>query len=520
MKKIMEGGKSFFYKAILVTFGIVISVTVFCIFFLKRIIFVSVMNRTAENNVLYFLLAFFCSFGIFLLLKCIWKAEAVIDKKKLFFIMAAASVLVYGIQIIIIKHIWFETGWDVTCVYYDAVHRAEEGTLLGAHEYFAISPNNIMLTFVFANICRVLYLIGIRSYYPILCCIGAMLINVSGFLVFAIVCKLSKSVKTALVTWCIFTALIGLSPWMCVPYSDVYAIWFPIVIFYLYLLSPEKLSGKAAKWIGIGFLSKFGYEIKPTASIITIAIVLILLIHFLEKKDRKKTLVELLFLGVGCLLGIGFSIYAEKYMGFLPDRDKDLPIAHYLMLGQNDNTYGVFSGTDRSFTLQFDTKGEKIENDLRVAKERVLARGITGNIKFYLIKNMVNYDNGTFSWAYEGEFFKDVSLREDRLSIFLRDIYYPDGKYHRAYSTFCQGIWILTLAGCVGIVFDRNRMEFVVPALAVLGLTLFLLLFEARARYLFLYTPVYLLLGGIGLKNLYFGLIEKLRYFMNRERHG
>lgn len=520
MKETMEGRKSFFYKAILMTFGIVVSATVFCMFFLKRIISVPSMNRTQGNNGLYFLAAFICSFGIFILLKRIWKAEAPSDKKKLFLIMAAASALVYAIQLIIIKHIWFETGWDVTCVYHDAVHRAEDGTLLGAHEYFVISPNNIMLTFVFSNICRILYLLGIRGYYPILCCIGAMLVNSSGFLVFAAAHKLSRSVKTALATWCVYTVLIGLSPWMCVPYSDVYAIWFPIVIFYLYLLSPEKLPGKAAKWIGIGFLSKFGYEIKPTVSIITIAIVLLLLVHLFEKKERKNTLAALLFLAIGFLVGIGFSIYAEKYMGFLPDRDKDLPVAHYLMLGQNDNTYGVFSGTDRSFTLQFDTKEEKIANNLRVAKERVLARGLAGNIRFYLIKNMVNYDNGTFSWAYEGEFFKDVSVREDRLSLFLRNIYYPEGKYHRIYSTFCQGIWILMLAGSVGIVFDRNRMEFAAPALAILGLTLFLLLFEARARYLFLYTPVYLLLGGIGLKNLYLGLMEKIRYFMNRERHG
>lgn len=520
MKEAVKSRKDFFYGAILTTFGFISLITVFCMFFLKSIIPCPVMNRTLGKNVLYFCAAFICTFGIFALLKSVWKAEAAIERKKLLMIMAAASVLVYGVQLVIIRHIWFETGWDVTCVYYDAVHRAEDGALLGAHEYFTTSPNNIMLTFVFSNICRILYLAGIRGYYPVLCCIGALLVNASGFLVFLIACRLTMSVKTALVTWCIYVVLIGLSPWMCVPYSDVYAIWFPIVIFYLYIAKPERLAGKAAKWAGIGFLTKFGYEIKPTVSIITIAIVLILTVHLLEKEDRKKTCFEILFLGAGCLLGVAFSVYAEKYMGFLPDRNKDLPVAHYLMMGQNDDTYGVFSGADRSFTLQFATREEKIRNDLRVAKERIVSRGIGGNIRFYLIKNMVNYDNGTFSWAYEGDFFKDVSVREDGFSIFLRNIYYPDGRYHRIYSTVCQGIWILTLAGGVGIVFDRNRMSFVVPALAVLGLTLFLLLFEARARYLFLYTPVYMLMGGIGLKNIYSGLLTKIQYFMSRERHG
>jgi len=520
MKEEINSRKIFFYKAILFTFGIVISITVFCMLFLKWILPCPVMNRTLGNNVFYFFAAFIGSFAGYVLLKKVWKAEAGLDKKKIMIGMVAASAFVYVVQLIIIRHIWFETGWDVTCVYHDAVHRAEDGTLLGAHEYFTTSPNNIMLTFAFSIICRILYLAGITGYYPVLCCIGALLINTSGFLVFLIVCRLTGSVKTALITWGIYTALIGLSPWMCVPYSDVYAIWFPVVIFYLYLAEPERMWGKAAKWAGIGFLTKFGYEIKPTVSIITIAMVLILLVHLLEKPDRRKTASGLLLLGAGCLLGVAFSVYAEKYMGFLPDRDKDLPVAHYLMLGQNGDTYGVFSGADRSFTLQFATKEEKIKNDLRVAKERVISRGIGGNIRFFLIKNMVNYDNGTFSWAYEGEFFKDVSVREDSVSLFLRDIYYPEGKYHRIYSTVCQGIWILMLAGCVGIVIDRNRAGFALPALAILGLTLFLLLFEARARYLFLYTPLYVLSGGVGLKNLYSGFIAKIQCFMSRERHG
>jgi ABC-type Na+ efflux pump permease subunit len=41
---------------------------------------------------------------------------------------------------------------------------------------------------------------------------------------------------------------------------------------------------------------------------------------------------------------------------------------------------------------------------------------------------------------------------------------------------------------------------------AILGLTIFELLFEARARYLYCYAPVYAILGVLGLRQLFWRL--------------
>ena len=502
-EQIKTDQKAFLYKVILYAFEATVSVTVFCMMFLKRIISCPPMNRTKGNNVLYLGIAFLGCFVICLLFKKIWKAEWKYNRRQFICIIMAASVFAYIIQLIILKCIWFETGWDVTCVYYDAVHRAEEGTLLGAHEYFTMHPNNVMLTFLFSVICRILHLAGLNNYYPILCCIGAFLVNIAGMLMFLIAFRLTKSIKTTVITWSIYTIFVSFSPWICVPYSDVYSMLFPISIFYLFLTKPEKTIWKAARWAGIGFLTVFGYEIKPTACIITIAIILIVCMTQALEKKWKQIVFDMFLLAVGFLLGGLFTYGGRLYIGFIADGNKAFPVAHYLMLGQNEDSYGVFNGEDWNFTVQFDTKEEKIKNELQAAKDRFLEKGLTGNIKFLLIKNMVNYDNGTFSWAYEGDFFRDVSAREDRLSVFLRNIYYPDGKYHYVYSVICQGIWILLLTGCIGIFMERPRMELAVAELAVLGLTLFLLIFESRARYLFLYMPMYVLLGGIGLKNIY-----------------
>lgn len=504
-----------FYSIIKKTFGLVIAFTFFSMLFLKKAINCPAMNRTEGHDGLYFCFMFVFTFTVFMIIRKFWK-EKQYDRKRIHYVMVVVSVLIYAVQLLILRCIWFETGWDVTCVYYDAVHRAEEGILLGSHEYFTVSPNNVMLTFIFAVICKILNIVGIRQYYLVLCCIGAFLINTAGYMVFQTVFKLSESIKTSVVAWSVYTLFISLSPWMSVPYTDVYTIIFPIGIFYLLLCRPKKNLFKIGKWIFIGFLTILGYYIKPTAAIMTIAIVLVHFINLFVEKNKKYNVIVMILLVVGCLSGILFNIYAKQYMGFVEDEDKALPIAHYLMLGQNDKTYGVFDNEDRNLTLSFATKEEKIANGLKVAKERFMVRGFLGNLRFFTIKNMVNYNNGTFSWAYEGDFFKDVSIKNDKISVFLRDVYYPEGEYHKKYAEFCQGIWLIILFGCIGLMKEEQWEKYVVPMLAVLGITAFLLIFESRARYLFLFTPVYVALGSIGLKNIYANLEQKIHYFIKR----
>lgn len=490
-------------KCVWIIWGIFTVYTFINMLFLKKITQMPSMNATDGYNILYFAVAGLISFLIFTLLKKYGK-QRISESRKYRYILIGCSLLLYMLQLVIIKSIWFETGWDMSCVYYDAIHRAEEGTLLGAHGYFTMHPNNMFLTFIFSLFDKILYTIGITRYYILLCCLGALLLNISGLFVYHIVRKMTNSCRTAIIAWIIYACFIGISPWICVPYTDVYSIIFPIMIYSLYLWKPGKQWKNISRWILIGFLTVTGYHIKPTVAIITIAIAIELIIRLLENKTVwKNCILALTAATVGCIMGIGLYAFSVQYMGFIPDKDREFPVAHYWMLGQNDRTYGAFAGEDWNFVTSFETREDKVTNSVEGAKERIRNRGILGNIRFYSVKNMVNYDNATFSWAYEGDFFVDIPSGTNGLSKILKSIYYPDGKYYKTYATICQGVWLVLFFGCIGVLWDKNRKYMEVPCIAIIGLTIFLLLFESRARYIFLYTPVYVLLGCIGIRNIY-----------------
>jgi hypothetical protein len=175
---------------------------------------------------------------------------------------------------------------------------------------------------------------------------------------------------------------------------------------------------------------------------------------------------------------------------------KKINMIHYLAMGQNNETNGIFSATDYL---------ESLENDdsynIEKFKSRVMGRTIGNTITFYRNKILINYNDGSFSWIGEGGFFYQLYEPKHNLYLFMRDIYYG-GKYYHIYLNIVQFIWIFVILCCPFIFFRKNDKDKVVLILSQIGITAFLLIFEARARYLYCYSPIIVLIGFLGYNEL------------------
>lgn len=78
------------------------------------------------------------------------------------------------------------------------------------------------------------------------------------------------------------------SPWIIIPYSDTYAVFFTTSVLYVYL-NKNYMNRYLATFLII-FLTFVGYKIKPTVVIILIAIIFIELwkLIFSKEKDSLK----------------------------------------------------------------------------------------------------------------------------------------------------------------------------------------------------------------------------------------
>ena len=69
--------------------------------------------------------------------------------------------------------------------------------------------------------------------------------------------------------------------------------------------------------------------------------------------------------------------------------------------------------------------------------------------------------------------------------------------------TVKQIIWVFVMgAVAVSGLGKENRQEVIVLMLSIVGLTLFEVLFEARARYLYTYAPLFCILDASGIEKL------------------
>lgn len=309
----------------------------------------------------------------------------------------------------------------------------------------------------------------------------------------------------------------GLSPWMVICYSDQLGIILPICSFYFFT-KPASGKYKEEMYLSLSVIfACIGYFIKPQCFIILIAIVTFEILR-LCRKGEKGRFQRIVVIAVSAALTftatqLGISIASKKY-GIESEPQAKFGMSHFLAMGLNPVERGVYSQEDVDFSSSFSTVKERNAANTEKALERLKSMGFKDVLRFYTGKALTVYNDGTFAWHCEGKFFANVYPEPNlRSAPFLRNIYYQNSKSNLIMTTAEQFVWIVILLLSFMAAFTRNEgnknSEIAILMLSIIGLTVFELLFEARARYLYTYIPIFCLLATMGASNIY-GLLDKL----------
>lgn len=422
-----------------------------------------------------------------------------LSERGFFLVIIGFYALLLLVQLFISYHICFIPGWDVgvlTDVANDIANH-NGGNVERAAHYFGMYPNNLVLLYIFAA----LYKVGSAVFWrPYVLLVGMAVGAVWLSLLLATLCvyKLTGSRRTTVVCTMISAALIGLSPWITVPYSDSIGMFFPTAALFSYLYCRKP----AIRYFLAAFFSAFGRFIKPTALIFFIALMIIVLCRLTVRRQNLKRLfvsVAAIAFGVATAFGARGLILSADYL--TPEPEEEFGISHFLMMGLNPDTNGVFSGNDVEFSESFPTKQERKQANLSCAAERLNGMGVSGCIKLFARKTIQNYNDGSFGWGREGDFYYILNESQSSVREFLRDLFYDTGENWQYLAVIQQTLWFVVLIGCIFCVLPSGRDELGrdLIALTLLGLSAFLLLFECRARYLYIYSPFFAMLFACGL---------------------
>lgn len=431
----------------------------------------------------------------FILVYC-YHSKKEITNKKYFVVLGSISIIAYTLQLIMQKYSTCNIRWDAGVINRNVKYFFYSNEILSP-TYFTRYPNNIFILFIQVIIKKIPFIGNLDSVILIA---NALLVNLSGVFTSLTVRNLTQNNKTSLLVYLISTPLILLSPWILVAYTDTFAILFPIIVLYIYT-KPQK---KYLHYFFIVFLSFLGYYIKPTVIIILIAITIVEIFdkfHRLFQKNKsniKKIMLTFLMIALGIIIPIQIQTIAKNYLNFSPSKNTvEFNWLHFLAMGQNNETYGVYSQDDVIDSIEQGTK-QNIDKFI----DRITNRSLKDHIEFVTKKTLINFNDSGFSWDGEGSNYLIKSKNPTKLSNIIESIIYDTGKYYEYFLLIIQWIWLLVLFFCLFIPKTTNTKNELVIMLTLIGITLFLTIFEARNRYLYCYSPIFVVGCIIGIKNL------------------
>lgn len=453
-------------------------------------------------------------------------------------VVLIGTIILIVLQLFIIAGARFIAGWDVWFI-----TNIGDATQV---EYFSRYPNQLFLYGAFTGIAHFLQALGISNYYLGLICLSSLSVAACVPMT-AYIAKRIAGHAVGYGALVLSAVMCGLSPWIMVPYSDTFGMFFTVFILWCYVCLDKQVQNQdeqtsalagvhidaridartCCRWFLIGLATVVGYAIKPTVIFVFVAIVVSELIQWLAlrgsrdprdscnsydsrnslasrssqtsqgSRDLRKTATAIVACAFGVVLAFALTSIV-KNSTYDVDENAAFSATHFLMMGANPVSGGVWSVSDVELSDAANTPEERSRANLAEFKNRVMAMDSPQANLFLLKKLLTNFADGTFAWEIEGDFYTQIIGTNEAVLGFY-GISSDASLDNNTFAPLSQVLWLFVLVGCILIVLGHRPLKAeTVIAFTLLMLSAFLMLFEARARYLFLYLPFFIILGTMG----------------------
>lgn len=419
-------------------------------------------------------------------------------------------------QIFVISQYYFHTNWDVQQVTGAATALAEGQPVDDFKDYFRWNPNNLFLTRIFSLIFFVTGPLWGHScsLLPLLV-LQCMMSWISGLMLVQTAIHIWKqqqgnsqsAASIAIAVYLFYWLVTGTSPWWSIPYSDIWGLATIVTVTWLATAAPFK-----RQWLRIiiiATISIIGYSIKPQTLFISFSLAIVAIAQHLAKGHKFIHLAKpASFAASGILVGLLIVNLSMVGCPFNLHPSTALGASHYIMMGANYQSIGIYSAEDVDFSHSFHNKSERRREELKRAGGRYKAMGFSNTMLLWGRKILLNFSDGTFYWGREGNFYREIPDHSGPVASATRELYYTSGKYIDNWRVAMTSVWLgmILLAMLAAIPYKRreNNSNAIIHAimLTVIMATLFHMICEARSRYLFCFTPMFVLLAVEGLRRI------------------
>lgn len=385
--------------------------------------------------------------------------------------------------------------FDVGAIHHAAIEWVETGDFKSYHEYFYFFPNNLgSMTFLFV-IFKAASIIGITDFYAVAVFVTSIMLS-SSMLIVSLICRRLFDVRHAVFVLVLYALSVQFYFMGGAVYTDALSMLFPVLFFYLYLISYDKEGkDKLITYILMGLAAALGSLLKFTVVIMVIAVIIHMILNTKPKEVLKAAVC---FIGV---IAISTSLFNSfMYSTHLDKKiadENNTPYIHWVMMGLSAD--GMYNPNDYNLTRNTDHTIRDSVLKKEISK-RIDNLGFSGMYDLLLSKAARNFGDGTYGIA-------DCLSCDPLNETSLRDWLTHGSKNYPIYSHYATSIHIAILILMLAMSFSfiwnkgeqRNRLLPVYTA--IFGIFLFLLAWESNRRYFSNFAPMIFIAGAGGIDN-------------------
>lgn len=416
------------------------------------------------------------------------------------FIILISVLIMFIVQLTVGYLLLSKPDTDMDIVNHYALKFAEKGHFniiqrnYNAGKYYMIRyPNNHFILFFLSFIYRISYLLtgSVPRFLPVV--INVIAINLSVLMTVMLSRRLFGERKSLFVLLlCVLFA--PFYTYTSYYYTDSLSL--PLSVSIVYFLSISIRTGhRRRRYIYFalcGVLMFLGFKMKGSLAILLVGAV----IYLFLKINLKRALCAFLAIVIG--FGTSYAIYtaAFKSSGIITDQQAyecEYPATHWIMMSMKG--YGNYNKEDSKFTMSFKNKDEKIAANIEMIKSRLKEMGIKGLITHSAKKAVWTWEDGTYyiSHNIENAYNKNI----------LHDFVLNNGVHHFIFYAYSCGyqlfIIFMMVMSAVGAYRRRELNTMTLLRGLVFGIFIFLLVWETKSRYLYNFTPFFLILAADGM---------------------
>lgn len=481
----MEKFKNITFKAVLFLLIIIVTYVTYC----------SIFNIYRPQEELQPLIIILGSGVLICLFLTIDKIIKKIPENKINILAIVLSILFLVGLIFIGSNLTSIPHYDLSHLQKQAIIMLENGGKISSG-YFQIYPSQVpasIFVFFIYKIGTLLNFENLRLFGTIF---NALLMAITAYFTYLSVKEISNK-KKALTTLVFFVINPIFYFYVSYFYTDTLCLPFCAIAIYLFIKGIKNNNNKLKiiSLLASGILIAIGYKIRVVVVIILIAIIME---SFLNNKVGKKILKNISSIIIGFLIGIMLCKLIEMPFGFEKNKDKEIPITHWIMMGLNQPLDGQFNSNDYAFTRNKSTYSKKVTATINESKKRLKSLGIANIFQFLGKKLQVNWSNGEYMYT------KILQNVEGINSLYN----YTVGNqkiFALYYVQICKtSVFVLFLIVVIREIKKKTTEKGLnqIMIISVFGAFLFYLIWEVKARYSFTFLPWFILLVPEGLSTI------------------